>query len=227
MKNIFLFDFAQTIAELVPDRAKILNDYIGETTALQLDEKIVQRAYQHLDTCMPYSSVKIRDRESKKCFYDEYNRMLLNILGIEHLVDVNKLFEVFSSRKSHWALKKEVTGLFSELKSAGKTIGIISNFDSTLREIVLEHLKIGDMVDFLHISQEQDCEKPDIGFYQSFFKEYELEVAESCYVGDSYTLDYLPAKEIGLDVFLLDENGCYTHLPESVRTLQEAVRKVL
>ena len=69
-------------------------------------------------------------------------------------------------------------------------------------------------------------EKPDCSFYESFFEFSNYNKNETIYVGDSYLLDYLPAKRIDLDVYLLDENNLYQHIPERIKSILD-IKKCL
>ena len=90
-----------------------------------------------------------------------------------------------------------------------------------LRQIVYERLDLGKVVDYLHVSQHEGFEKPDPRFYLGFFEKHYIPVERSCYLGDSYVLDFLPATKIGLRAWLLDEVGMYGHCPETVRQISD------
>ncbi len=224
IQNVF-FDFAGTIADLKPSSEEMLCRYIEKNHGFKLDEKKAREAFACLDKHMFYSSVKVTDFESKSKFYQHYNDRVLQSLGLFDSVDnsENQLFNYFASCERHWVLKSDVKETFRKLKEEGYKVGIISNFDSKLLDIV-KNLGISDWVDFLHISQDEGYEKPQLEFYQGFFEKYNIDVAETVYCGDSYILDFLPAKEIGIArPLIIDPYGNYHDRKECVTTISSVL----
>jgi FMN phosphatase YigB (HAD superfamily) len=219
MSACALFDFADTLAELQPSRHDIVADYIARVGHLRIGADAIARAYKAVDLMLPYSSVQTRTREQRDDFYREYNGQLFALLGVSHLADPAGLIAAFCERKAHWQLKPGARDTLVTLRGRGYRIGIISNFDTRLEQVVHDHLGLGDMVDYLHISQAEGVEKPDPRFYLGFFERHGLRIEHSAYVGDSYTLDFLPATGISLKAWLLDEAGLYPHLPEAIRSI--------
>jgi len=221
-----LFDFADTLAELNPKREEIVANYIEHSSGMQLNIDVITRAYRALDLLMPYSSVNTTTTTQRINFYRSYNKQLLTLLGVTHWVDPTGLITIFAETMAHWQLKPGVRALLVELRSRGYCIGIISNFDTRLEQIVYDHLGLVDTVDYLHISQTEGIEKPDPRFYLGFFDRYGLDINQAIYTGDSYVLDFEPATGIGLKTWLLDEAGVYLHLPEAIRNLSEIIKRL-
>lgn len=221
MINTIIFDFADTLAELQPSRADIILTLLEKNTNIKISKQSILQGYKYLDLLMPYSSVRIQDKEAKKAFYQQYNQRLLESLGVAHLLKPSQVFEAFTETETHWKLKMGIKELLHDIKEYDIKIGIISNFDSHLNEVIHTKLKISDKVDYLHVSQQVGYEKPDIRFYQSFFCQYDCKIEDSFYIGDSYSLDYVPACEIGLKAVLLDETGLYSHLPDAIASWSE------
>lgn len=224
--HLALFDFADTLAELKPSRQDILAEHIERISGIQIGADAIARSYKAADLIMKYSSVLIRTKAQRAEFYQEYNRHLLALLGISHLVDPAELFSVFSAHKKHWQLKSDACDTLNELRQRGYRIGIISNFDTRLEQIVYDHLDLASTVDYLHVSQSEGIEKPDLQFYLGFFKKYDIAIEHSFYVGDNYVLDFLPARSIGLKTWLLDEAGLYAHLPEAITSMGDVLQRI-
>lgn len=216
-----LFDFADTLAELQPGRSEVVADHIQLLAGINVPVEQIARCYKAIDLVMPYSSVRIRTTAQRAEFYIEYNQRLLELLGVLHKVPPESLFEAFGRYEKHWALKFGVRETLVALRGRGYKIGVISNFDSRLEQIVCERLELGALIDHLHISQREGVEKPDPKFYLGFFEKHGIPIERSFYLGDSYVLDFLPTTGIGLKTWLLDEAGLYTHCPESVRCVSD------
>ena len=223
MTRYALFDFANTLADLLPSRTQVMHNYIYSCCGLCVDDASIARAYQAVDLIMPYSSVQIQTSNRRHDFYHEYNNQLLNFLGVSHLTDPKALFQAFQGKKRHWILKPNVLRILAELRNKGWSIGIISNFDESLERLVHQELVMTDLIDVLHISQVEGIEKPNARFFQSFLERYGVDIENSFYVGDSYSLDFLPAISLGLRAWLLDELGYYSHLPQSIRSLDDVL----
>ena len=69
-------------------------------------------------------------------------------------------------------------------------------------------------------------EKPHPAIFQAAIKSMGAIAAESIYVGDIYSVDYLGARAVGMDAMLLDASGTYAHqyLPR-VESLAEFAKK--
>ncbi|UZE48089.1 HAD hydrolase-like protein [Rhodopseudomonas sp. P2A-2r] len=220
-----LFDFAETLAELQPGQRDIVAEHVEKECGIRLPVEIIARSYKALDLILHYSSVRTRTSGERAAFYLDYNLRLLSLLGVSHLVGPEGLYTAFVESKKHWQLKAGVRGTLQALRDKGLSIGLISNFDSSLEQII-DSLGLSGLVDHLHVSQSEGVEKPDPGFYLEFFRKYDIDIWQSFYVGDSYVLDFLPATQIGLKTWLLDEAGLYLHCPYAVRSVGEVLNLV-
>jgi HAD superfamily hydrolase (TIGR01549 family) len=223
MKSCAIFDFADTLAELVPDRFTIVANYIQHSCGINIDRQTIHRAYKTLESFMPYSSVKIQNKKQHDDFYYEFNRKLFLLLGVEHCLEPEGLVKVFLENKAHWQLKRGAKELLDELRRSSYRIAIVSNFDTRLEHLVFNHLNLTEIVDYLYISQKEGLEKPDLYFYKRFIERYEIPLKSSFYIGDNYLLDFIPANSLGLRTWLLDEVGLYPHLPQSIRSLDQFI----
>ena len=216
-----IFDFADTLAELVPRREDIISDYIWKFSSVRVDANLIAKNCITLSNLMPYSSVEIVTEEQRMRFYQKYNRALFLNLGVLHLVDPTDLVNQFHKSIMHWEIKRGVLETICRLRDLGYKVSIISNFDKRLDGIINGYLAIGKFLDFIHISQIEQLEKPDTRFYDTFFTKNNVSIEESIYIGDSYSLDFLPAAEIGLRVFLLDERDIYVNVKNRIRDIRE------
>lgn len=221
-----LFDFADTLAELQPSRQDIVGNYIERVSGTRVGTDAIIRSYKAVDLLMQYSSVHTRSKEQRAAFYLEYNRHLFALLGVSHLADPAGLFAAFGERKAHWQLKSGARDTLDELRRRGYRIGIISNFDTRLEQLIHDHLGLASTVDYLHISQSEGIEKPDPRFYLSFFDRHGVAIKHSFYVGDSYILDFLPATSIGLKTWLLDETRLYPYCPDAITSVGELLQRI-
>ena len=214
MIKTVVFDFVNTIAFKKPYREDILLEYCSREGIVSMSRSEVQKTYFELDEVMPYSSVNIKTKEQKKNFYKRYNEELFRKIKLNHS---DRFFDFYHSIEKKWVLDECVCELFKYLKARDISIGIISNFDDHL-ENVLEDLKIKHIFDFVAISAQIGLEKPDVEFYKYVRRVYNIDINETIYIGDSYNLDYVPSKSAGFNSFLIDRNNVF---PKKNNKLQD------
>lgn len=96
----------------------------------------------------------------------------------------------------------------------------------------LHRAKIVDYFDGIFNSHEAGVAKPDPAFFKMFLEEMELQANEAVIVGDTYTKDIVPAKNLGFHTVLLREAFSATPVPaadvviSAMSELPDAVRKL-
>lgn len=210
-----IFDFADTIARLEPSKEEILQRFVKDRLSIELPISKIQQTYFYIQNQYFYSSVKISDLNQKRNFYKGYNKEIFSNLGVLHLIEpfLDDFFSYFTQIEKHWTLKKEALELLRYLKESDVKMGLISNFDIVLHDILETRLCIKDFFSYIHISQEVGYEKPDIKFYENFIDRYAVDPKTTIYIGDNYELDFLPSYRLGFNSILLDESQNYTTIP--------------
>jgi putative hydrolase of the HAD superfamily len=217
---MFIFDFAGTLANLYPSKEFILKNFLKRNN-INVSLIDIKKAYYKIDNELFYSSVKIISKNKKKLFYNQFNRKLFNILNIENKPLAKKFYNFFLKKKKYWRLEYGVRDFLKKIKKKKIKVSLISNFDSKLIDI-LKKKRIHKYFDYLHISQNNNSEKPSINFYKSFFLKYGIPLKSSIYFGDNYKLDYLPAKKLNLKFFLIDKNNlCQFKIKNRLRKLSD------
>ena len=211
--TVYLFDFAETIATLSPNRfeqverfllAKDIRRSLGEIAdaALETDELFI------------YSSVDINTDALKRDFYIRYNRYLLGRLGLDRSSLPAEMYDFIRSSSRHWIMRECAVKEIKDLKSNGNRVGILSNFDPVLEKI-LTNLGVREYLDYVWISALVGLEKPDQRFYSLFLSHFGIDPAKCLYLGDSVVRDYFPAKQAGMHAVLL--NNGFTRYPGGIR----------
>lgn len=222
-----VLDFVGTVAVLEPSRESILRRYLDEVAGICLDVAALSKGFATLDFVYPYSSIMITEPKHREQFYLKYNSQLLQFLGVSHLVNSEDLFEYFRNVQPHWRLRQEVPSLLSSLQERGYRVTIASNFDSNLPTIVNESLRLESLVATVLTSQNLGVEKPDIAFFREVLRRLRVNGQDLIYIGDSYTLDFIPPRSIGWQTRLLDETGQFAHIPEAFPTLKLALQEMM
>jgi len=87
-------------------------------------------------------------------------------------------------------------------------IAVISNSDGRIDE-VLRRCGIIDCFESITDSGIVGHEKPHPAIFEAALRAMKAEAAESLYVGDVYSVDYVGARKVGMQAVLLDVAGAY------------------
>jgi putative hydrolase of the HAD superfamily len=144
----------------------------------------------------------------------------LKDLGIKDLSLAGELYRVFSDSSSY-RLFDDVLPTLRHLSNHGYRLGLISNFEGWLEELLIE-LKVGHLFDVTVISGVEGIEKPDPRIYELAVSRAGIEPSRGVHVGDAPIMDVEPAAEVGLHAILLDRFD--RHPPQrcpTIRSLEE------
>lgn len=142
----------------------------------------------------------------KKVVTDVYTEVGMFAGFDEHF---DELFEVF--RTGAWTLFPETVRVLETLKSKGYRLGIISNFDSRVYD-VMERLGIYGYFDTFVISSEAGYAKPSHGIFLAALEKAGVNSEESIHVGDDLKNDFHGPRALGIRAILLDREGEYASL---------------
>lgn len=159
--------------------------------------------------------------EASRTFWTFLYRRFLEELG--HADDealVDRLFEVFSST-STYRLYDDVLPALGALSEQGYRLGLISNFERWLEEMLVE-LEVGHIFDVAVISGIEGVEKPDATIYRRALDKAGVDAERAVHVGDSPGLDVAPARSVGITTVLLDRLDRYAgHDGPRIASLKE------
>ena len=105
------------------------------------------------------------------------------------------MWEVFSTGK-HWRLADKAREILTQVASHNIRIAILSNNDSRLRS-VLDDLQMIDLFEEIFISSEIGYEKPELEIFRTVEKRMDETPDGFLHLGDSYSRDYLGARQAG------------------------------
>tara|TARA_B100000214_G_scaffold124414_1_gene88305 strand:- start:6994 stop:7641 length:648 start_codon:yes stop_codon:yes gene_type:complete len=163
-------------------------------------------------------TIKFPDRTDKK-FYNFFNQEFLYSLGIlpkEALLD--QIFETCSYLPWEKFNDTEV------LKRIEKPMGIISNFNRTLRDQLDEFFNI-NFSDII-VSEEVGISKPNIEFYRKALDIIDVDHSKILYVGDSVKLDLHPALACGIHTVIIDRENFYPGLENKISNLKHILEYI-
>lgn len=126
-----------------------------------------------------------------------------------------KLIEDFRTSKC-WTVAPAGDRLLCALQNKEKTVGVISNFDPRLTDI-LQSVKIKDYFDFIITSYQVGYSKPDERIFKHALEQCDTLVkpSEALHIGDDYQKDYEGAKAAGWHALLISDKLNYNKPPET------------
>ncbi len=107
-----------------------------------------------------------------------------------------EIFEFFRGAEA-WEVFADVEPALIALKARGLRLGVISNFDARLYD-VLDSLQLCAYFDSIHISTEAGAAKPDAAIFRAALADNGLQPAQALHVGDSLLADVQGAEAVGM-----------------------------
>jgi putative hydrolase of the HAD superfamily len=123
-----------------------------------------------------------------------------------------------------WRLEPGVLELLHDLRRARLHLGIISNFDLRLNEI-LKHVGVFSLFEHVIVSSQVGADKPSPRIFNEALRRFQVEPAELLHVGDDEIADGDGAAAVGNQTFILgfagsglnhlrDHIGLAPHIPK-------------
>lgn len=181
-------DVRRVQSELAPHLVDLVEDADGEGESLR------------------YEGSSLSEKGSERFWMHLYRR-LLKELGLVDESLVRRLFEVFSSSASY-KLFDDVLPTLSAIDAAGYRMGLISNFERWLEQMLIE-LEVGHHFEPAIISGIEGIEKPDPAIYELALERAGVPPERAVHVGDSPDMDVRPASSVGIRGILLDRAERY------------------
>jgi len=229
--KVVFFDAAGTLFHVKGSVADVYLSYAepyGVRRTPQLLEAVIaafQRAFR--DAPPPIFSV-IEPTEIKRCerlwWFDIVHNVFYRVGMFEGFDDYfDKVFQAFDG-PNQWVLYQETLGVLKALKEQGFELGIISNFDTRLFN-VLRGLGLADLFDTVTISSLARAAKPAPQIFRVALGKHAVDPDEALHVGDSMRDDFQGASQAGLSAVLVDrsQSDVPSHSP-SVKSLEDIPR---
>jgi putative hydrolase of the HAD superfamily len=225
MIEMVFFDAGETILHPHPSFPELFAEVCGRR-GHDIDPADVSRVQQklapHLVELAQESGVTEPSLSAKDSlvFWSYLYRRLLQEFGIHDESMVKEMYSVFSSTSSY-RLFDDVLPALTELREKGFRLGLISNFEAWLEEMLVE-LEVGHLFEVSVISGLVGIEKPDPEIYRRALERAGVGAEDTVHVGDSPAMDAEPAAAVGIRPVLLDRWDRYRDLEiPRVRTLRE------
>lgn len=118
---------------------------------------------------------------------------------------LQKLRKLFSEARS-WHVFADVVPALQRLKEAGVRLGVVSNWDSQLPN-VLDRLELTSWFETIVVSHFEGIEKPNPEIFRRALERMDVQPSEALHIGDSVELDGGGAKAAGIDWLCVDRHN--------------------
>ncbi len=214
-RRFIFFDVGNTL--LFPNRARML-------APLPEDRHPTLEAWQALErrTKQEFDQGLLQGKVDRGFWWIFHTHLLRGLSALDDGV-CNTLVEN-TQNSANW--DQILPGTRDALERLRKeyAIAVISNADGKI-DAVLRRCGIVDCFQSITDSGKVGHEKPHPAIFEAALREMKAEAAESLYVGDVYSVDYVGARQAGMQAVLFDVAGAYRErgLPrvESLADLEE------
>jgi HAD superfamily hydrolase (TIGR01509 family) len=202
IKALF-FDVGNTL--LFPNRAKMLRAL--HERGLCPDETVLQRVER--ETKHEFDALMESHAGVDHGFWHIFYTRLLAELKIE---DGNVRDDLVARTRisANWCDIRPRTREILLALGREYRLAVISNADGKITE-VLGHCGIADCFDSITDSGIVGKEKPHPAIFEAALKSLGVNAAESVYIGDVYSVDYVGATGAGMQAVLMDVSGAYSN----------------
>ena len=226
--RVIFFDAAGTLFHVKGSVGQIYLDHALKY-GVNVSPDALQQGFQRAFADAPPMAFSVADpKKIKACerlwWFDVVHNVFYRV-GMFECFDqyFDEVFAYFSSPEA-WALYPETVTTLQALEQRGLELGIVSNFDSRLYEILVG-LGIDRFFDSVTISSVAGAAKPSPHIFQRALTKHGAAASEALHVGDSLREDAQGAAAAGLKALLLQRQSEPAPLSgvESIRTLTEII----
>ncbi len=205
--NAIFFDAGGTLFEVRGSVGKIYSD-VALRHGIHIDPKTLDVIFRKEFAAkssmgFPANAAGNLPRAERLWWLELVQRVLPDFFPAELVKPYfDELYSFFCSAEA-WHLFPDAEETLTQLKRRGYRLGVISNFDTRLKEI-LTKLRIGFLFDHVTISWEAGAAKPEVKIFHDALKAMNISPDQALHVGDSIQEDFEGARAAGLTSILLD-----------------------
>ena len=158
-----------------------------------------------------YPNFGVRDGMSTREWWSDIVSKTFQNAGCQDdktVQDIASFLYAEFTQPSKWEVFPEVKTVLQHLQSKGFTLGVVSNFDERLPEI-LDRLDLIKYFSFVLCSTEVKIAKPSLEIFQLALEQGGTSPEEALHVGDNISLDYYPPIAVGMSAYLVDRDRSY------------------
>jgi HAD superfamily hydrolase (TIGR01549 family) len=211
MFRAVFFDLDGTLKVSVPEGMEMFLEYARQL-GLEVDDAAAKAGTRWNHWYWAQSSPLLEDLElnDEMALWTRYSQRLLEAVGVAEASQVQA--QAITERFADYAPRVELNdGAYETLlglKAAGYTLGLVSNRNRPLDQVISD-LGLNGLFMFSLAAGEIGIWKPDAGIFQEAMARGNCEPANTIYVGDNYYADVVSSQAAGLTPVLLDPRAIF------------------
>lgn len=197
MKNI-LFDLYGTLIDIHTDEGDTrFWKRLAKKVRCVTNIDYISLRTEYLSICESYQKVK-----------EEIDILdvFMKLFKVDRNIASKIALEFRKCSTKYLKLYKGVNELLVELKDKGYKLYLLSNAQESFTMYELEKLNLIKDFEDIFISSKYGVKKPNKEFYKIALEKYDMDVKDTVMIGNDYTCDIAPAKELGLKTIFIKSN---------------------
>ena len=150
--------------------------------------------------------------ESSRAFWLRVYERMLEALDLPSADGLREQLYAGFTDLANYALFDDVPEALDDLTAAGVTLGIVSNFEAWLDDL-LARLGVRDRFKVRVISGLEGLEKPDLRIYGLALERAGVAAEATAFVGDNPEFDFAPPASLGMYPVLIDRRERHAEHP--------------
>ncbi|MDR1083148.1 MAG: HAD family hydrolase [Coriobacteriales bacterium] len=208
VKTVF-FDVGNTLLTPAVPESRVLVE-VAAGLGVSVDEALVEqnmpRMYQRYEELYEADNSLWADEDRAVGIWLTMYEYLCGLIGVpEYGAQIALLGYEKYLDPGHWALFDDVLPLLSTLKARGLSLGVISNWDSSLKDII-DGKNIGSYFDVVISSAQVGLHKPQPEIFRLALEQAGATASEAMHVGDHVQADVGGAAAVGIKPVLIDRD---------------------
>jgi len=224
--EVVFLDAGGTLFEVRGSVGQIYSRY-GLRHGCSLDPREIDSAFvEAFKTAPPLAFPGLNESEAcgaERLWWKEVIRKTLKSRMPESAFEqyFEEIFEFFKKGEA-WHLFPDTRASLERLRRRGYRLGIVSNFDSRLHD-VLSVLDLNSFFDRVTVSSRAGAAKPSAAIFHKGLEAMQVSGSHAVHAGDSLEEDVEGARRAGLSAFLVDRQERYPGWTDGlrVRNLEE------
>jgi putative hydrolase of the HAD superfamily len=204
-----LFDVGETLVHPAPSFPELFAQVLAGRGQIRGPDDVIQASrsvFERFSEAARDNELWTTSRERSERFWKSvYSRMLVE-LDLADDADLRDLLYATFTDPANYALFDDVVGAIEALEGHGLALGIVSNFEAWLEEL-LGTLGVRERFPVRVISGVEGVEKPDARIFAIALERMGMDAGSVAYVGDNPEFDVEPARAVGLLPVLIDRRS--------------------
>jgi len=203
------FDVGETLVHVDPSVPELFVAVLagaGHERTVEEVREASGHVYDRFSEAARDRSLWTTSPERSRAFWLSVYERMLGELRIPDHDGLTRTLHAEFTRMENYALFDDVRPALASLEEAGLVLGIVSNFEAWLEEL-LGALDVRDAFPVRVISGVEGMEKPDPRIFELAMSRAGVAAEDSVYVGDNPEFDVDPPAALGMFTVLIDRRG--------------------